>query len=93
MRGEHVLRLPRDRSAPRLEAFHAHPEANTYTRLIVALLERGRPMTLAEVANRFEEAGVADFLSTLLSLQRCKPARLPIVRDGDASQRVCSASS
>ena len=30
---------------PRLEAFHAHPEANTYTRLIVALLERGAPIS------------------------------------------------
>jgi hypothetical protein len=41
--------------APRLEAFHAHREVNTYARLIVALLERGAPMTLVEVAERFEE--------------------------------------
>jgi hypothetical protein len=68
---------------PRLEAFHAHREVNTYARLIVALLERGGQMTLVEVAERFEEAGVTDFERALLSLQRCKPGRAPIVRDGD----------
>ncbi|MBK9386543.1 MAG: hypothetical protein IPN34_17155 [Planctomycetes bacterium] len=69
--------------APRLESFHSNREVNTYTRLILALLERGEPMTLVQIATRFEQAGIADFLSALLSLQRCKPARLPVVRDGE----------
>lgn len=69
--------------APRLESFPTNREVNTYTRLILALLERGGPMTLVEVADRFEEAGVAFFDRALLSLQRCKPGRAPVVRDGE----------
>ena len=68
---------------PKLEAVAGHREANTYSLLIVALLERGEPMTLDEVAVRFEEAGIADRAGALLSLQRCKPGRAPVYRDGD----------
>ncbi|TXD37442.1 hypothetical protein FRC98_07025 [Lujinxingia vulgaris] len=68
---------------PSLEKVKDHRDANTYSRLIVALLERGEPMTLDEVAERFEEAGIASRSRALLSLQRCKPARPPIYRDGD----------
>ncbi len=71
---------------PRLEAVVSHPEANTYALLLVALLERGEPMTLAEVAARFARAGVANESRALLSLQRCKPARPPVYRDGDRYQ-------
>ena len=39
---------------PRLEVAQHSPDANTYSLLIVALLERG-PLALAEVARRFEE--------------------------------------
>jgi hypothetical protein len=70
-------------SVPSLEAASTHPEANTYALLIVALLEHGSPMTLAEVARRFEAAGIAQVDGALRSLQRCKPARPPIYRDGD----------
>ena len=35
----------------------SHPEASTYRLLIVALLQRGHPMTLLEVAQRFAQAG------------------------------------
>jgi hypothetical protein len=52
--------------------------------LIVALLERGQPMTLVEVAERFTEAGIARAAdAALASLQRCRPARAPVYRDGD----------
>ncbi|MFN7135891.1 MAG: hypothetical protein ACK4N5_27750, partial [Myxococcales bacterium] len=44
---------------PRLEQVAGHREANTYSLLLVALLERGGPMTLEEVAERFERAGIA----------------------------------
>ncbi len=44
---------------PDLEVVKDHREANTYARLIVALLERGEPMTLSEVAWRLDEVGVA----------------------------------
>ena len=44
---------------PVLENVKDHPEANTYSLLIVALLERGDAMTLAEVAELFAVAGVA----------------------------------
>jgi hypothetical protein len=58
-------------------------DVNFYSLLLVALLERGAPMTLEDVAVRFEEAGVAPGREALASLKRCKPARPPIYRDGD----------
>jgi len=57
---------------PDLARLKDHREANTYALLIVALLERGVPMTLAEVAERFAAAGVAPRERALLSLKRCK---------------------
>ncbi|MCX4243681.1 DNA repair protein RecN [Paraliomyxa miuraensis] len=68
---------------PTLEAVRDHPSANTYSLLLVALLERGEPMTLVEVAARFADAGIAPPERALLSLQRCKPGRAPVYRDGD----------
>lgn len=66
---------------PRLEDLTGHPEANTFALLVVALLERGAPMTLPEVAARFEEAGIDEAWRALLSLQRCRPGRPPLHRD------------
>ena len=43
---------------PRLEDVAFHRDANTYARLIVALLERGGPMTLTEVADRLQQVGL-----------------------------------
>ncbi len=68
---------------PKLEAVANHREANTFALLLVALLERGGPMTLSEVAARFEGAGIAERSDALLSLQRCKPGRPPVYREGD----------
>lgn len=68
---------------PSLEAVKDHREAKVYTLLIVALLERGRAMTLEEVAERFAEAGIAPTPKALRSLKRCRPARPPVYRDGD----------
>jgi hypothetical protein len=68
---------------PTLEAVRDHPEASSYTLLLVALLERGGPMTLPEVAKRFAEAGVASADAALASLKRCRPARPPVYRDGN----------
>lgn len=68
---------------PRLEAVRRHREANSYSLLLVALLERGGPMTLAEVAERFDRAGIAPVPFALKALSRCRPARPPIYRDGD----------
>jgi hypothetical protein len=68
---------------PALEGVREHPEANTYALLIVALLERGGPMTLPEVAERFARAGIARPDEALLSLKRCRPARAPVYRSGD----------
>ena len=68
---------------PDLETVVDHPDANTYSMLIVALLEAGEPMTLSEVAYRFEVAGIADQPDARRSLSRCKPDRAPVYRDGD----------
>lgn len=68
---------------PDLAAVKDHRDANTYAQLLVALLERGEPMTLAQVAARFEEAGIAPRDRALRSLQRCQPGRAPVYRDGD----------
>ena len=68
---------------PRIESARTSPDANYYGLFLVALLERGGPLTLEEAALRFEEAGVAPAAEALASLKRCKPARPPIYRDGD----------
>lgn len=68
---------------PRLERVRDHPEATTFALLIVALLEGGGPMTLMEVAERFEQAGAGGVDAALRALQRCRPARPPVWRDGD----------
>jgi hypothetical protein len=68
---------------PTLDAVAHHREANTFALLLVALLECGRPMTLADAAMRFEEAGIAGRADALSSLKRCKPGRPPVYRDGD----------
>ena len=68
---------------PNLQVAKNSPGANYYSLLIVALLERGKPATLQEVARRFEEAGVTTTDCALASLKRCKPGRPPIYRDGD----------
>jgi hypothetical protein len=68
---------------PVLEHVAAHREANTFALLLVTLLERGAPMTLADVASRFERAGIAPRDAALRALQRCRPARPPVHRDGE----------
>ena len=68
---------------PRLERVRSQPAVTTFSLLIVVLLERGRPMTLVEVAERFEQAGIACVEEALSALQRCRPARPPVWRDGD----------
>lgn len=67
----------------RLEDVKDHPEASSYSLLIVALIERGGPMTLPEVAARFAAAGVATAEEALAALRRCRPARPPVHRDGE----------
>ena len=69
--------------APRVDLVVGHPAANTFALLLVALLERGAAMTLAEVAIRLARAGVDSEERVLLSLKRCKPGRPPVYRDGD----------
>jgi len=70
-------------TVPSVEAAKDAPDANYYALLIVALLERGQAMTLPEVAERLEKAGVAQRRRALVSLKRCRPARAPVYRDGD----------
>ena len=70
--------------APRVEDAMSSPAANHYSLLLVALIERGEPMTLEEAAARLAAAGVAATPGhALASLKRCKPARAPIYRDRD----------
>lgn len=68
---------------PNLETASKSPDANYYSMLIVALLERGAPITLEEAAQRLEQAGVGPADRALASLKRCRPARPPIYREGD----------
>lgn len=75
-----ILEIP----VPRLEQVVGHREANNFGLLVAALLERGGPLTLAEAARRFAEAGAAASPEdALASLQRSKPARSPVYREGD----------
>lgn len=61
----------------------SHPRMPTYQRLVVALLERGAPMTLDEVAARFEAVGLGPAERSRRSLARCRPATAPVVKVGD----------
>lgn len=70
-------------AVPRVEDALASEDANFYSLLIIALLEHGGPLTLDEVARRFERAGLAQAHQALASLKRCKPARAPVYRDGE----------
>jgi hypothetical protein len=70
-------------AVPSLAEARKQRDANTYALLIVALLERGAPMTLTAVAERFDAAGIAPAAFALDSLKRCRPARPPLYRDGD----------
>lgn len=70
-------------AVPSLAEASKQRDANTYALLIVALLERGEPMTLADVAERFDAAGIAPAAFALDSLKRCRPARPPVYRDGE----------
>jgi hypothetical protein len=67
---------------PTVELAMASRDFNYYSLLIAALLEHGAPMTLQNVALRFETAGLGSAAECLRSLQRCKPARAPVYRDG-----------
>ncbi|MCA9608225.1 MAG: hypothetical protein KC619_21595 [Myxococcales bacterium] len=68
---------------PKLETVASHRDANTFALLIVALLEHGASLTLDDIATRFEQAGIARRSAALRSLQRCRPGRPPVYRDGD----------
>lgn len=70
-------------AVPDLRTVKHNRDANTYALFLVALLAEGKPMTLVEVAERFEDADVTDAMSALKSLQRCKPARAPAYREDD----------
>lgn len=71
-------------SPPRIEDAKSSSDANYYSLLIIALLERGAPMTLEDAAARFAAAGVTSSAEeALAALKRCKPGRAPIYRDGD----------
>ncbi len=70
-------------AVPLLARVKDHHEASTYSLLIVALLEHGGPMTLGEVADRFDEALIQPAPFALRSLKKCKPARAPVYRVGD----------
>ena len=74
-----ILGIP----VPRVEDAARSSDANWFAFLIAALLERGAPMTLAEVAARIQAAGIAPAPWALVSLKRCKPGRAPVYRDGD----------
>ncbi|EDM74688.1 hypothetical protein PPSIR1_06586 [Plesiocystis pacifica SIR-1] len=72
-----------DIDAPRFEDVVGRRAANKFGLLVTALLERGGPMTLEQVARRFEDAGVSSVREALASLRRSRPATRPVHRDGD----------
>ncbi|MCC7144660.1 MAG: hypothetical protein IT349_21375 [Candidatus Eisenbacteria bacterium] len=68
---------------PNLGQVRALRSVATFDRLLIALLERGEPMTLTAVAERFDSAGVAPAAFALEALKKCRPGRPPLYRDGD----------
>jgi hypothetical protein len=71
---------------PALNTVRDHPEANVYTLMIVALLERGHPMTLLEIAERFAHSH-QDFIGlSRLATPGLAPA--PIAGETGKSRRA-----
>ncbi len=68
---------------PKLEDVMGKSGVGFYALMFVVLLERGGPVTLLEVAQRFEEAGRCSVEKALASLKRCRPGTAPIYRDGE----------
>ena len=65
------------------EVLASQPKLSTYRRLVVALLENDAPMTLDEVAARFEAVGLGPAARSRRSLARCRPATPPVVKLGE----------
>ncbi|AUX42473.1 uncharacterized protein SOCE26_039060 [Sorangium cellulosum] len=70
-------------AVPRVEDVAAQGRAKLFHLMIVALLERGAPMMLDEIAERLDEAGVIAETGDLAgSLQRAWHGMEPVYRDG-----------
>ena len=52
---------------PRIEDAKSSPDTNYYSLLLVALLERGEPMTLEDVAVRFAASGITSTANEALA--------------------------
>mgnify|MGYP000524512305 CR=1 FL=1 len=59
------------------------PRLSTFRRMVAALLEHGAPMTLDEVAARFEAVGLGPAAASRRSLSRCRPGSRPVFREGE----------
>lgn len=67
---------------PSLKATVGHREGGTTSYMLTALLEHGGPMTLDDIAARFEEAGIAAKDAALRSLRKSRPTKSPFQRSG-----------
>lgn len=71
-------------SVPRVEDALVRGTANLFQLMVVALLERGGPMTVEEIADRLTDAGaVAGTGDMVLSLKKAWHGREPVFRDPD----------
>src|SRR4051812_50217164 len=69
-------------AVPRVEDVATRGTAKLFHLMVVALLERGAPMTLDEIAERLEEAGViAETGDIAYSLQKAWHGMEPVYRD------------
>ncbi|MDP3909578.1 MAG: hypothetical protein Q8Q14_04235 [Gemmatimonadales bacterium] len=81
-------------SVPRVQDVLARDEVNLFHAMVVALLERGGPMTVEQIAQRLTGAGaIAGSGDMVLSLKRAWHGRDPVYRDPDGRLGLNLSSS
>jgi hypothetical protein len=81
-------------SVPCVEDVLDRDDVNLFHRMVVALLARGRPMTVEEIAERLAEAGaIARSGDLVLSLKKAWHGREPVCRDPDGRLGLNLSSS
>src|SRR6266540_5896429 len=71
-------------SVPRVEDVLGRDKVNLFHLMVVALLERGGPMAVEEIAERLTDAGAtAESGDTALSIKKAWHGREPVYRDPD----------
>jgi hypothetical protein len=68
---------------PRFDVVAKRRTATRFSLMVAALLEADRPLTMREICERFEAAGIASAAVALASLRKARPERSPVYKVGE----------